>query len=308
MLISRDLTFKQLRAYAAVVRTGSITKAAEELYVTPPAISSQLRALKLLVGQDILRRNEDGMKPTQIGQELISLYNQVDANIHITAQRIQALQAGHRGLVSVAFVSTGKYFAPTIIKAFMQTFPDIKLNPLIGNRQLVIDALKSHSVDFAIMGRPPAEMDVEKYELGDHPNILIAPPGHPLAHNRRFNPKLLMSETILLREPGSGTRLLARRFMDQIGDGMDYPVMVMNSNESIKQAVIAGLGIAMISAHTVLSELESGRLVTLNLPGLPIMRNWILVHHADTVINGAVKCFQDFILENRATLIPVYKA
>ena len=125
-----------------------------------PPFRRQMKILRSLVGFDILTREQDGLKPTQIGQELLELYDQVDASVQISAQRIEALKAGKAGSVGLAVVSTGKYFAPTIIKAFMLAFPDIELNPLIGNRQMVIKALQNGSVDLAIMGRPPARLDV----------------------------------------------------------------------------------------------------------------------------------------------------
>ncbi len=304
MSLSRDVTLKQIRAFAAVSRTGSITLAAAELFVTPPAISCQIKILRSLVGADILVRDTGGLQPTQIGSELLALYNQIDASVHTTAQRIEALKAGKSGSVGFAVVSTGKYFAPAIIKAFMRAFPDIELNPMIGNRMEVLKSLQTRSADLAIMGRPPTSLDVVSHELADHPNIIIAPPDHPLAGTKRVDPKALMAETILLREPGSGTRNLARQFMDRAGDGMDYSTMDMDSNESIKQAVMAGLGIALISGHTVISEFDSGRLIALRVPGLPIIRKWILVHSADIEMSGAAKSFHSFLLEHRAKLIP----
>ena len=304
MSLSRDLTMKQIRAYAAVARTGSITLAAAELFVTPPAISSQIKILRALVGADILIKEAGGLRPTQIGGELLTLYDQVDASVHTTAQKIESLKAGNAGSVGLAVVSTGKYFAPTIIAAFMRAFPEIELNPLIGNRMEVLKSLQNRSADLAIMGRPPSNLDVVSDELADHPNIIIAPPGHHLAEKEQVDPADLLAETILLRERGSGTRKLARRFMDSAGEGMDYSAMDMNSNESIKQAVMAGLGIAMISEHTVLAELESGRLIALQIPGLPIVRKWILVHAADVEMSGAAKSFHGFLLENRNELLP----
>ncbi len=304
MSLSRNITLKQIRAYAAVIRTGSITLAAEELFVTPPAISSQIKILRAMVGLDILSREQGGLKPTQIGLELISLYDQVDACVHIAAQRIEAIKAGKSGSVGLAIVSTGKYFAPRIVKAFMQAYPDIELKPLIGNRQIILRALQTKSVDLAIMGRPPAKLDITSHELGDHPNIIIAAPDHPLAKLSSIKPETLLNETILLREPGSGTRRLAMRFMDQAGQGRSYATLQMTSNESIKQSVMAGLGIAMISKHTVLAELESRRLAELKIPGLPIIRKWILVHPPETKLSGAAKTFHDFILDNREKFIP----
>ena len=304
MSLQRDLTLKQLRAFAAVVRTGSVTKAADELHVTPPAISSQLKTLRLLIGTDLLSKESTGLVPTLTGKEVLSLFERVEAAIESSAYRINAVKAGRSGVVGVAVVSTGKYFAPSIIAAFMQAYPDIELKPLIGNRSDVVKALENRSVDLAIMGRPPAQLDVIARDLGPHPHILIAPPDHPLVRKNGFDPDRLLDETLLLRELGSGTRALARRFMDQIGAGRTYPTIEIGSNESIKQAVMAGLGIAMISEHTVLAELESKRLVALDMSGLPIIRKWILVQPENIPLTAAAQSFQAFLIENRARLIP----
>ena len=304
MSLSRDLTLKQLRAFAAVVRTGSVTKAADTLHVTPPAISAQLKTLRLLAGTDMLSKTVDGLKPTLAGEEVLSLFERIEAAVEASAYRVEALKAGRTGVVGVAVVSTGKYFAPAIIAAFMQAYPGIELKPLIGNRQTVLKALENRSVDLAIMGRPPAQLDVIAHDLGPHPHILIAPPGHALTANGGFDPEKLLAETMLLRELGSGTRALARRFMDQIGAGRSYATIEFGSNESIKQGVMAGLGIAMISEHTVLAELESERLVALDLPGLPIIRKWILVQPKGEDMSAAARSFHGFLIENREQLIP----
>jgi DNA-binding transcriptional LysR family regulator len=307
MTLARDITFKQIRAFAAVVRTGSITKAAEELCVTPPAISVQIKALKTLAGVAVLNRDKDGLTPTPAGQELLNLYGRIQASVQTAAHKIEAIKSGKSGTIGVAVVSTGKYFAPTIFAAFMKAYPDIELRPLIGNRQVVLSALRDKSVDMAIMGRPPAKLDVVAHELGAHPFVLIVSPDHELAKKSKIKPEDLMAQTLLTRELGSGTRTLAIRFMDRIGKGMGYDSMETGSNESIKQSVMAGLGMALISEHTVLAELEQKRLIALNCPGLPIMRKWILVHPKDAHMSAASMSFQKFLIENREKFIPKHR-
>ena len=306
MSFVRDLTLKQIRAFEAVARTRSITKAAAELCVTPPAISSQLKTLRGLIGVDIIKRDSEGLKPTQVGLEILSLSDHLEAAVSLTDRKIETVKDGKSGTVGLAVVSTGKYFAPAIIAAFMKAYPQIKLRPIIGNRQKVLKALETKAVDMAIMGRPPARLDVTTHTLGEHPNILVAPPEHKLAGRTKIKPADLLKETLLTRELGSGTRMLAIQYMDRIGEGLGYPTMEIGSNESIKQAVMAGLGIAMISAHTVMAELEQGRLVALSMPGLPIIRHWILVHSKDRPLSGAAQCFHDFLLENKDAFIPNY--
>lgn len=307
MNFARDLTIKQIRAFEAVARTGSITKAAEEICVTPPAISSQIKTLQNLIGTEIIKRENEGLRPTQIGLEILSLYDNLQASIELADRRMSAVKDGKTGYLSIAIVSTGKYFSPSIISAFKKACPNIDLRPVIGNRQKVLKALETKSVDMAIMGRPPARLDVVSYTLGQHPNILIAPPNHRLASLNPITPAELLKETLLTREMGSGTRMLAIQYMDRVGEGLSYPTMEIGSNESIKQAVMAGLGIAMISAHTVMTELEQGRLVALDLPGLPIIRHWILVHLQNRPLSASAKKFHDYLLENKDKFIPSYQ-
>ncbi len=306
MSFTRDLTLKQIRAFAAVARSGSITKAAAELCVTPPAISSQLKTLRHLVGADILVRETEGIKPTRLGEEVLELSDRLEAIINASSHRLGAVKDGKSGTLGLAVVSTGKYFAPTIMAAFQKAYPDIELRPVIGNRRRVLNALENGAVDVAIMGRPPARLNVKTHILGEHPNILIAPPNHRLAGKKNISPADLLKETLLTRELGSGTRILAVRFMDRFGEGLGYPRMEIGSNESIKQAVMAGMGIAMISAHTVMTELQSKRLVALDLPGLPIIRHWILVHLKNKPLSAATKKFHDFMLEHEDKFIPKY--
>ncbi len=145
---------------------------------------------------------------------------------------------------------------------------------------------------------------LDALSLGDHPHVLIAPPDHPLVGAAEITPDELLRETILMREQGSGTRILATRFLDRIGEGKTYERAEMGTNETIKQAVIAGLGVALISYHTVVEELRSGRLVTLDLPGLPIMRHWFLLHPAETPLSGAARTVWQFIATEKDSFLP----
>lgn len=300
-----SLTFKQLRALEAVDRTGSISRAAEELGLSAPAVHSQLKALEQTFGCAMLSR--DGAGPfaaTPEGEALLLAHERADAGFRLALRRIDALQKGMAGTVVLGVVSTGKYFAPAIVARLRKACPEIEVLLQIGNRDAIIGALQDGALDLAIMGRPPREPVLDALSLGDHPHVLIAPPDHPLVGAAEITPDELLRETILMREQGSGTRILATRFLDRIGEGKTYERAEIGTNETIKQAVIAGLGVALISYHTVVEELRSGRLVTLDLPGLPIMRHWFLLHPAETPLSGAARTVWQFIATEKDSFLP----
>lgn len=296
MVHEKAVSLRQLRALAAVVRTGSLTAAAEALSVTPPAISTQLRTLEQNIGAPLLRRSRDGRSaPTAQGLELLAATQRVETALALCFRRIDALNAGKAGFVALGVVSTGKYFAPHLVALARDALPGVEIGLTVGNRAEIIDALADGSVDLAIMGRPPRAPLVRDESLGEHPYVLIAPPGHPLAGRCDVSPEALLEQTFLLREPGSGTRILTERHLDRLGDGRSWRSIELGTNETIKQAVIAGLGIAIISAHTVAQELESGRLDVVAAPGLPIMRRWFLIHRADAELTPAGETLRRFV-------------
>ena len=300
-----SLTLKQLRALEAVERTGSISRAAEELGLTAPAVHSQLRALDQTFGCAMMTRGGAGpFRVSPEGQVLLGAWERADAAFRLALRRIDSLQKGLAGTVVLGVVSTGKYFAPGIVARLRKAVPDIEILLQVGNRDEIIGALQDGALDLAIMGRPPRAPALEALWLGDHPHVLVAPPDHPLAGSSTISPDDVLGDTILMREPGSGTRIVAARFRDRLGAGKTYERAEMGTTWTIKQAVIAGLGIALISYHTVSEELRSGRLVALDLPGLPIMRHWFVLHPTDTPLSGATRTVWDFIAAEKDAFLP----
>lgn len=293
----KAITLKQLRALASIVETGSITAAANMLNVTPPAVSTQLKSLEEALDARTMSRGPDGkIELTPVGHELLGTVRKIETALEQGLERVAALQSGLAGHVSIGVVSTGKYFAPGLVARLKETLPDVEIGLRVGNRGAIVEALARGEVELAIMGRPPQEPAVESTVLGDHPYIVIAPPTHPLADVGDATPEQLLSETWLAREQGSGTRILMRRFLDRIGEGQPYRMVEMGTNETIKQAVMAGLGIALISAHTVQPELKAGRLVMLRMEGLPILRHWYLVQPAGLDLSPTARAFREFLL------------
>ncbi len=304
----KNTTLKQLRSVAAIVRNGRIVGAARELNLTTPAITSQLKLLETELGVSLFDRTQTGMRPTAAGWEVFRAASRVEDLLLECRERIDDLRGLKHGMITVGVVSTGKYFAPQLIAAFMRNNPHVDVRLSVGNRDAIVEAMRSYQVDLAIMGRPPSDFEVEAEPFGDHPLLIIAAPDHPLAGQRRIAKRALARERFLIREEGSGTRSAYDTFFE----GMEVNAMPMGmeigSNETIKQSVMAGLGIAVISGHSVAVELADRRLVTLDVPGLPIMRHWFLVRRSDRSLSAAAGAFSDFLVERGAGFLPAIAA
>ena len=302
----RNSTLKQLRALAAVIENGTVTAAAHLLSVTPPAITSQLQLLENAAGMKLLERTNDGYQPTGAGREVYNAWTQIETSLGECAEVLARMKGLESGQVFAGVISTAKYFAPKALAAFAQAHPGIDVRLTVGNRREIISALETNRVDFAIMGRPPKSLLVDSRVIGDHPHVIIAPPDHPLAGSKNISPARISKQTLLARELGSGTRLLTERLFIDAGI---KPVagMEMGSNETIKQAVIAGLGIALLSAHTIAAEISEKRLVVLDVVGLPVVRQWYIVKRHDKHLLPAAQALMDFIVANTHAYLPSHK-
>jgi DNA-binding transcriptional LysR family regulator len=300
------LTLKQLRALVAVEKTGSLTAAAEMLGLTPPAIHNQIKGLETALVTPMLTRSasHSGLVPTTQGRIVITTTERIDAMMSHMAAQLTALSQGKSGQVTLGVVSTAKYFAPSLVRILNDRCPDIDISLLVGNRETIIADLARGTLGLAIMGRPPRPPEVNAVPLGPHPHGIVVPPDHPLVGTGEVDPDLLLRETFIAREAGSGTRILMQRYLDGISDGREIRMIEMDSNETIKQAVIAGLGVAMLSLHTVDDELRSGRLRLLRGRGLPVMRHWYLVHPATTPLPAAASALAAQIIALNGTFLP----
>ena len=296
-------TLRQLRALVAILRTGSTKAAAAALHVTPPAITLQLRDLEAMAGAPLIERRPNGVQPTAIGAELLAAAEKMEATLAETAEAIEAIKGLRRGTVSVGVIDTAQYFAPMALAAFVRDHPEIEMRLSIGNRKATIQALTDFEFDFAIMGRPPQDLKVDHAEIGEHPHVIIVPPDHPLAGKQRMPLSDLADQTFLLREHGSGTRTIIDHLFLNAGLNLKAG-MEIASNETIKQAVIAGIGIALLSAHTVAAEIADGRLKTLDVEGLPILRTWYLVKRSDKRLLPAAGAMWTFLSAHARDFLP----
>jgi LysR family transcriptional regulator, low CO2-responsive transcriptional regulator len=300
---SRELTMRQLRALAAVQKHHSVTAAAKQLHLTQPAVTLQIRNLQALAELPLIQRTGDGMLLTDAGREVLALSERIEAAIASCETALEMMAGKTAGHISIGAVSTAKYFVPFAISGFSRLHPDIDIALTIGNRQEISAALRGYDLDFAIMGRPPVDIDMKVHLIGDHPHVIIAPTAHRLARKPRLPLRELARETFLMREPGSGTRGLMEQLFESAGVRPKIG-MAMSSNETIKQAVIAGLGIAFISAHTVATELDERRLVTLDVEGLPVVRQWFVLARKDKVLLPPAQAMLDFLSARGAQFLP----
>jgi DNA-binding transcriptional LysR family regulator len=299
----KNVTLRQLRSLTALARAGSVTQAAEILHLTPPAVTLQLQALQQAAGMPLVERSPSGMVLTEAGLEVAAAARRVDAILAECEAALGDLSGNRRGAVAVGITSTAKYLAPRALGAFSRSHPGLDLRLSVGNRAETIAGLRDHSIDLAIMGQPPDELAVEATLIGPHPHVVVTQPDHPLAGRTRLSPVALEQELFLVREQGSGTRSLMQRFFADAGVAPRIG-MELGSNETIKQAVVAGLGIAFLSAHTIELEVQTGRLAILDVVGLPAMRQWFVVHMADRRLTLAARALHVFLVEEGAQYLP----
>ena len=292
----KDATVRQLQIFEAAARTLSFSRAAEVLRLTQPAVSMQIRQLEHFAGVPLFERTGRRLRITDAGEELVLHARAVLKALEAADDAFDALKGLRGGRVRLAVVSTAKYFAPQLIARFLKTHPRVNIQLQVDNRDATIRTLAANEVDLALMGRPPGELELDATPFAEHPHVIIAPPGHPLATGEPVAVEALGAETFLVREVGSGTRLFMERFFQQRGVPLRVG-MEMPSNETIKQAVMAGLGLSFISLHTIALELAAGALAVVRAPGLPLLRQWYVLHRSERRLSAAASAFRDFVLE-----------
>lgn len=298
----RQLTLRQLRTFTEVARRLSYTAAARALHLTQPAVSMQVRQLEQAAGLPLVEQLGRRVHLTEAGRELLRYAAGISDLLREAEETMKALQGVGGGELSIAVTSTAKYFAPSLLAEFRRRHPEVRLRLAVSNREAVVRALTENTVDLAVMGRPPRGLDTEASAFAKHPIVVIAAPGHPLGARRRVPLEALADETFIIRERGSGTRAAMEHVFAERGFRV-RETMEMSSNETIKQAVMAGMGIAFLSMHTIGLELRARRLVLLPVTGLPVMREWFVIHRKGKRLSPAAQAFKSFLLEQGASLI-----
>ena len=296
----RKLTLRQFQIFAVAARHLSYARAAEELHLTPPAVSMQLKQLEDNVGLPLFERMGRGVALTGAGELLLHHALRVLGEIKDAEANLMAMAGAKTGQISVGLVSTAKYFMPRLLAQFAQEHPGIDVQFSVGNREALLQKLHDNTIDLAVMGRTPVEIDAHAEPMASHPYILIGPADHPLRDARRFDMHELRHETFLLREEGSGSRRVAE---EMFKNHLFTPARTisMGSNETIKQAVMAGMGVSLISLHTLPLELKTREVSLLDVIGTPIERTWYVVNMNAKRLLPAGQRFRNFLLDEAAS-------
>ena len=297
------VTFRQLRVLAAVARHRSFTRASEELHLSQPAVSMQMKQLENVVGLPLFEQMGKQIHLTDAGEVMARYSRAIAEQLAEATQAIDDLKGVEGGTLRISVVSTVNYFASRLLAAFGRAHPGVRIVLDVTNREAVLRQLQENTTDLVLMGQPPRGLDVVAEPFMENPLVVVAPPAHPLAGVAHIPLTRLERETFLLREQGSGTRMAMERFFEEKGITPSSSAE-MRSNEAIKQSVEAGLGLAVVSAHTVGLELDAGRLVILDVESFPIRRQWYLVHHSGKRLSLAAQAFREIALEEARSAGP----
>lgn len=291
------VTVRQLRVFVTVARHLSFSRAAEELHLTPPAVSMQVRHLETQLGVPVFDRSGSSVSLTLVGEYVLVHARRMLGELKEAEDLVARLRRVETGRVQVGMLGTAKYFLPKLLAGFLKDRAGLELVLIEGNRQHLVELLQRSELDLAIMGRPSRELDTCAEPFGVHPLGVLASTEHPLARAARVEPGQLGCEPFIIRESGSGTRLVMEEYFKEWR--ISPPVIMrLSSNETIKQAVMANLGLSFLSLHTAASELRQGVLKVLPVSGLPALRRWHVVHIRARTLAPAAEALRYYLLEH----------
>ena len=298
----RRASLRRLQVFEAVARLQSFSRAATELHLTQPAISMQVQQLEAEVGLPLYEQMGRRLDITPAGREIMACARALTQRLREAEELLAAMQGAGGGEISISAVSTAKYHVPMLLAEFRRKHPEVRVRLSVSNREQVVRDLTENSVDLAIMGTPPRGLDTIAVPFARHPIAIIAPPGHALARGKRLPLARLAQETFLIRERGSGTRsAMERVFRERRFHPRE--TIEMSSNETIKQAVMAGMGVSFLSLHTVGLEVAASRLAVLEVAGTPVMRHWYVIHRERKRLSPTAEAFKTFLIERGAKAI-----
>jgi LysR family transcriptional regulator, low CO2-responsive transcriptional regulator len=293
-----NITFRQLRVFVEVAQQGSMARAASVLHLTPPAVSMQIKEIESQVDLQLFDRDARKITLSTAGEYFLVHARRMLATLKEAEDSVARLKRLDHGLLTIGLVGTATYFVPQLLARFREEHPGVELRLRVaGNREQLVDLLRAREVDLAIMGRPPKALATRAEAFAAHPLVFVAPAGHGLLRAGPLPVTALEGHPFVVREAGSGTRaameqyFLERRFEPRI-------TMDMSSNETIKQAVVAGMGISFLSLHTVGLEVASGLMGLLNVEATPVMRTWNIVTLQSKLLSPVADAFRRFVIEH----------
>jgi LysR family transcriptional regulator, low CO2-responsive transcriptional regulator len=295
-------TLRQLEILDAVARNGSFSRASAELHLSQPAVSMQIKQLEGILGLPLFEHMGKHIHLTEAGREALRAGRVIGDELANLEHALADLQGLQGGTLAVSAASTASVFAARLMALFRALHPDVRLSLNVVNRETLLRHLAENSIDLALMGRPPEGLDLAAQAFLDNPLVVIAATGHPLAGIPGIPLERLVEEPLIGREQGSGTRGALEKFLADHGL-VFQAAMEMNKNEAIKQAVEAGLGLGVVSLHTVQAELASGQLCVLDVEGFPLLRQWYLVQREGKRLSPAAQAFSRFVLSEAERLM-----
>ncbi|MFQ3619013.1 MAG: LysR substrate-binding domain-containing protein [Cyanobacteriota bacterium] len=287
-------TLHQLKVFEATARHGSFTRAAEELFLTQPTVSMQVKQLTKAIGLPLFEQVGKRLFLTDAGRELFSTCQEIFGKLEQLEMSIADLKGMKQGRLRLAVITTAKYFLPRLLGPFCQKYPGVDISLTVTNHERVIERLGNNQDDLYVMSQLPENLDIVAHPFLDNPLVVIGPKTHPLAKEKNISLKRLAEETFIMREPGSGTR----RAFQKLLDDQDLSVRVrleLGSNEAIKQAIAGGLGLAVLSSHTIAHDGSMGELMAFDVEGFPIPRKWYVVHLSGKQLSVVASTFLDYL-------------
>ncbi|MBI3188700.1 MAG: LysR family transcriptional regulator [Gammaproteobacteria bacterium] len=296
------VTLRQLEVFEAVARLGSYTRASETLHLSQPAVSMQIKQFEDNVGLPLFEQLGKKIHLTAAGREMYRYCQSINQLLDEADTVIEELKGVQSGKLAISVATTASHFTTRLLAAFAEQYEGVTISLDITNRESLKNQLEHNEPDLVIMGQPPEGVEVESTIFMENPLVLIAAPSHPLAKAKKIPLKHFAAEHFVVREEGSGTRGSIQRFFENHGVTF-HTGIEMSSNEAIKQAVEAGLGLGIVSIHTLELELETRRLVILDVEDFPIMRNWHIVQRAGKRLSPVAQAFKQFVLEDAQKFI-----
>ena len=298
----KNATLRQLKVFEAVARLLSFSRAAEELHLTQPAVSTQIRKLEEHAGNVLFEQFGKKIYLTPAGTELLAISRTIIQQFEAAEHAMTQFQGVSGGRLNVGVISAGDYFFPRLLVEFAGRHRGVTLNFTVHNREGLLTHIAENLTDLAIMVRPPTGMDTVHQAFAPHPYVIVAAPGHPLVGAKSIPLATLMREPFVVREKGSDTWHSMQEGFGGDLRGLNI-AMEIRSTETIKQAVIAGMGVSFLSAHTISQELRAGSLRVLDVQGFPLMLNWYVVHLRTKRLPPVAQAFKDFLQSDGAALI-----
>jgi len=301
----RHATLHQLKIFHALSQHMSITRTAEALHLTPPAVSIQVKQLAESAGEPLIDQVGKQIFLTDAGKAVAEASKDIFERIDSLQDELAGIQSLEQGSLSVSIITTAKYFVPRLLGTFASQYPDIEVALFVGNRQSVLDRLGENKDDFYVLGRPPDNLKVEAIPFAPNPLVAIAPPDHPLANTKNISAERISQEPFIIRESGSGVRMSTLQYFRERNLSINIR-MELGSNEAVKQIVMGKLGISFLAESTLAKELELGELIKLDVEGLPIERHWFMVHQSKKLLSPLASAFKEYLMrkDNYTSLQP----